>query len=102
MKIEPQPVPGFGEFASQVNSPFFERSENNSDVEFLLVEATELYSDERTQSFSLLFRAPSTTAPVQRIFNLNNSHIGDLELFLVPVGQKENGILFEAAFNIVR
>jgi hypothetical protein len=97
-----KPIPGFEEFSRQVNSVFSASAESGEKVELQLVEATHLFSDERSQSFSLLFKAPLTTPARQCIFHLNHDNLGSLDLFLVPIRQSGESLLFEASFNLVR
>ena len=96
-----KPIPGFDEFAEQVNSVFVAHSENGN-VEFRLVEANDLFSDDRSHSFSLMFQAPPATSVEQRIYNLTNTELGTHEIFLVPVRQTDEGLVFEASFNLVK
>ncbi len=55
-------------------------------------------ADQR-HAFSLLFRGPDTDAPQQQVFQLQHAGLGQLELFLVPVGSDESGMLYEAVFT---
>lgn len=96
-----KPIPGFDEFAEQLNSVFVAHSENG-EAEFRLVEANDLFSDERSQSFSLLFEAPASVGNEQRIFHFMNTQLGEIDLFLVPVRQADDRLFFEASFNLVR
>lgn len=50
-------------------------------------------------AFSLLFTCPDLDPPFQAIFKLDHESTGELDLFLVPVGQDERGLLMEAVFN---
>jgi len=50
--------------------------------------------------FSLIFRASSRQFYVpQGIFPLEHSQVGRLDLFMVPVGPDDAGMLFQAVFN---
>jgi len=102
MEAVAKPIPGFGEFSSQMDSPFVARCKDGSSIKFRLIGANDLYQDERTHSFSLMFQAPPATPPEQRIYSLTNSELGTHELFLVPVKQTDEGLVFEAAFNMVK
>jgi hypothetical protein len=51
------------------------------------------------QPFSLLFRGPLEPALAQQLLRIENSTIGELALFLVPIGPDENGMLYDATFN---
>lgn len=49
--------------------------------------------------FSLLFRAPQDAVFPQMIYRLEHDRLGDLDLFLVPVGPDQNGMIYEAVFT---
>ncbi len=49
--------------------------------------------------FSLLFRGPLEPVMPQRIYPLHNARIGEVELFLVPVGPDAEGMCYEAVIN---
>lgn len=51
----------------------------------------------RVQAFSLLFKG-SLNLP-QQIYRLDHAKLGTLEIFFVPVGQAQDGFLYEAIFN---
>jgi len=54
----------------------------------------------RQEPFSLLFRGPPGFAAPQRIWPLEHDRLGELRIFLVPVGQDQEGRMrFEAIFN---
>ena len=97
-----RPLPGFEEFAAQLDSDFVASVHDGDDIRFRLVEAKDLFSDERFQSFSLLFRAPLDSRAEQGTFALENEGVGVHDLFLVPVMKTDEGLFFEASFNLVR
>jgi hypothetical protein len=49
--------------------------------------------------FSLTFRGPRTPVMVQRIYPMDHPTLGSFEVFLVPVGSDEHGMLYELVFN---
>lgn len=51
------------------------------------------------QPFSLLFRAPKDALFPQMIYRIENEAMGALDLFLVPLGPDEHGMVYEALFN---
>lgn len=54
----------------------------------------------RQEGFTLTFRGPTRPPLPQRTYNLEHGTIGKLEMmFLVPVGEDENGRYYEAVFN---
>jgi len=51
------------------------------------------------EPFSLMLRGPRSPVLAQGIFRLSNQALGELELFLVPIGADQDGITYEAAFG---
>jgi hypothetical protein len=51
------------------------------------------------ESFSVLFHAPKQFRYPQSIYRVSNLQIGELEIFLVPLGPNEKGMQLEAIFN---
>ena len=64
-----------------------------------LTNVVEHVKTERQEVFSLFFHGPSAPFVPQGTHKLSHSHLGELELFLVPVGQDKDGFQYEAAFN---
>lgn len=50
------------------------------------------------QQFSLIFDGPRGAGVPQGTYRLAHDELGDLELFLVPVGVHEGHLRYEAAF----
>ena len=51
------------------------------------------------QAFSLVFRGPRQPVLPQRIYRLENTNLGEIEIFLVPIGPDSGGLCYEAIFN---
>lgn len=66
-----------------------------------LVSVTSLKRSKTAQRepFSLLFRLPGPGMVEQRIYRLTNQQVGEMEIFLVPVGLDQRGLQMEAIFN---
>lgn len=67
-----------------------------------LVEVTAQQGSVRPGSrfaFSLVFRGPPQPVMEQRIRRLEHDGMGALELFLVPIGPDDAGMLYEAVFT---
>jgi hypothetical protein len=54
------------------------------------------------ERFSLVFRGPDSQVLQQGIYQLQHDRLGAFELFLVPVGQDNHGVYYEAVFNRFR
>ncbi len=66
-------------------------------VKLKLAESEEAQLKE--ESFSLLFRGPSSEPLRQRSYKMKHHTLGVLEIFLVPVGKDDGGRYYEAVFN---
>jgi hypothetical protein len=71
-------------------------------VECELIEVKPQEGSARTGSrvaFSVVFRGPPQPVLEQRIRRLEHDRLGVLELFLVPIGPDDTGMLYEAVFT---
>jgi hypothetical protein len=68
-----------------------------------LIEVTALPNhggdDPRRRPFSIILRNKDDIILPQRIYRISNEKLGTLDLFLVPVGQGEKGVQYEALFT---
>lgn len=67
------------------------------DLHFFKLDTT--ISNSAQEAFSMLFRAPLDTPPEQGTFRFEHDVLGSFDLFLVPIKQKEDALIFEAVFN---
>jgi hypothetical protein len=49
--------------------------------------------------FALMFRSKERQAFSQQIYTLSHEQLGELEIFLVPLGPDEIGMVYQAVFN---
>ncbi len=49
--------------------------------------------------FSLMFRGPREPVYPQHIYRVTHAALGEMDLFLVPVGRDQNGVSYQAVFN---
>ena len=56
-------------------------------------------SGDTREPFSLLFKGPGEQPLAQRIYEFRHDRMGTLNIFIVPVGRDERGMLYEAIFN---
>lgn len=86
-------------FSECVHSKF-EIMENAAPVCVLeLSEVVERIKTPRQESFSLMFRGPLTPFVPQGTRILRHAELGEMAIFLVPVGQEKDGFQYEAVFN---
>ena len=56
-------------------------------------------SDPAREAYSLLFCGPEKPALSQRTYQLVHGEMGELDVFLVPIGPQKEGFGYEAIFN---
>lgn len=61
--------------------------------------ATDGDSRRKRTPFTLVFRGPSDGRLPQRMYRVRSDAIEVVELFLVPIGPDEHGMLYEAIFT---
>lgn len=90
-------------FSEQLGTIFRVETSSSSLVELKLVEVQgasnglpEVAGQER---FALYFTGSNEQFLQQRSYSLRHQELGDLEIFLVPIAQDENGFRYEAVFN---
>jgi hypothetical protein len=92
-------LPGRDAFFACLHTRFRLADDPAADFALELVEVTELKTAPQQQSFSVYFKAPANRYLPQQIYRLAHDRLGELDLFLVPVGRQEGAFLYEAAFN---
>ena len=53
----------------------------------------------REEPFSLIFRGPLSPVAEQRSYVVTNETLGQMEIFLVPIGPDAQGMRYEAIFT---
>ncbi len=86
-------------FAPHVESSFRVLAAPDQSVQITLVSAEDRGSTPSHECFSLLFRGPVDSFLPQRIYAMEHEVLGQMDLFLVPVGQEARGFVYEAIFN---
>ncbi|MEM7479889.1 MAG: hypothetical protein AAF481_01835 [Acidobacteriota bacterium] len=69
------------------------------DLEITEVTAMVKNPDSSREPFSVLFRGPAEPVLEQAIYSLEHAGLGEMGLFLVPLGPKGDGIEYEAVFT---
>jgi hypothetical protein len=93
------------DFAPLVGQPFALHVDGVGLLAFELAVAQRVGQDNGLEEggkrlpFSLIFRGPRTPILCQRIYRLEHETMGALEIFIVPVGPDESGVLYEAVFS---
>lgn len=86
-------------FSERLNTKFRTRLADSREAEFELIQVEDRAAPSGYECFSLLFRAPRDTPAEQRIYRLDHEQMSATEIFLVPIRDEANGIIFEAVFN---
>ena len=84
-------------FSKQLNTFFTAKSEAADPVDLKLTEVKMIHP--YSEAFSLLFLGPSTNFLHQHTYKFHHDVIGDFDLFIVPVGQNQEGFIYQAIFN---
>lgn len=87
------------DYAACLNTDFVVEFSPEFKVTMKLTEVTEVRERSGQQAFSLIFHAPETTPIEQRQFNVENEKLGNISLFMVPIGKDKEGMIFQALFN---
>lgn len=87
------------DFAEHLNTKFRIIFDAEQSLEVELIEITEGTVTPRQEMFSLLFLGPNETPFTQGMCRMEHERMGELSLFLVPVGKDQRGLLYEAVFN---
>jgi hypothetical protein len=78
----------------------FQIMENATPVcAFKLSDVIERTKTPTQESFSLMFQGPLEPFVAQGIRRLKHSQLGEMDIFLVPVGKEKDGFQYEAVFN---
>lgn len=91
------------DFTPYLNQTFRVLLEGTEPISLELVEVMEAGASTGSDAripFSLFFLGPvSSQYLTQRIYRLEHSQIGALDIFLVPLGPEEGRMRYEAVFN---
>ena|SRR5687767_6791618 len=90
-------------FSKHVNTPFRLNLGPEAPVELELVQVKGYMKNPGDQDgmerFSVFFKGPGKPFLAQRTYSLSHDGMGDLDLFLVPIGPDGEGFRYEAVFN---
>ena len=86
-------------FAKHINSEFQVHDPADQSFALKLIQVVPRTKTAQFEAFSLLFHGPSAHFMPQGIHKIKHTQLGEIDLFLVPVGKNENGFEYEAVFN---
>jgi hypothetical protein len=87
------------QFLANLNTKFRVQLDAASDLEIELRQVNQGIATPRNEQFALVFAGPQQPFLQQAIYHLIHDKLGELELFLVPVGKDADGFQYEAVFN---
>lgn len=100
--MRPMPVPRLDDFMPLLQRDFTLHLGTDA-LPLRLMEATPLPAAHgvpgRLPPFQLLFHLPGFQYPPQGTYRLSAAPDFDQPVFLVPVGQDQDGVLYQAVFN---
>jgi len=89
-------------FSENLNSEFKLLTANAQPLPLRLTDVTEHNGGPKVEQFSLFFLGPKTPLLQQGIYRLQHEKLGELDLFLVPLGMDNDGVRYECVFNRFR
>ncbi len=91
------------DFSLYLNSTFLVRLEGIEPIELILVSVVEAgprFKPEARQPFSLYFLGPVSSQYLrQHTYHLEHSEVGEVDLFLVPLGPESGRMRYEAVLT---
>lgn len=93
-------------FAKHLNTNFRIELESSQAVEIKLIAVTprvvEAHEQAGMERFSVTFAGPADLFLQQQIYRVTHPEMGELEIFLVPIGKEADGFRYEAVYNYYR
>lgn len=94
---------GHEPFEDCLDDTFVIEVEGGEEVEVTMAEVSDRGKApgeaERDRAFSVVFRGPEGVRIPQGVHRLRHPELGEMDLFLVPIGPDEDGPRFEAVFS---
>ena len=89
------------EFSKHLNTKFRIRISETETIDAELIEVSEHLVSPRQERFSIYFRTSNEVFLGQGMRRLEHDQMEVFDLFLVPMGQDEEGTTYESVFNRV-
>ena len=86
-------------FEQNLNTLFEVEVPGSGSQSLELITLTRLVSSPAAVAFSAIFRGPLERPFGQGMYPTSHAQMGQVELFLVPVGREADGMRYEAVFN---
>ncbi len=91
-------LPSRSAFAGCVGNTFRIRASEDRAETVTLIEVQELRSSGPREQFSVIFRGDQGDHLPQKTYRMEHEKLGPMDLFLVPVGPDDEGMLYQAVF----
>ena len=91
-------LPSRSAFAGCVGSAFRIGASEDRAETVTLIEVKKLGSSGPKEQFSVIFRGGQCDHLQQRTYPMEHEELGRMELFLVPIGPDDQGMLYQAVF----
>jgi hypothetical protein len=89
-------------FSETLNTTFRLNLPETDVLELELIKVEDVGSTAKQERFSVLFRGPLERGVRQGSFSFEHETLGNFDLFIVPIGREDDGIVYEAAFNRIK
>ncbi len=89
-------------FSEQLHTTFELRIPGAKSLPLELFEVAEKNQSPQLEQFSLAFRGPLTPFAPQGTYTVEHEKLGELALFLVPLGPDSIGMCYQVVFNRLR
>jgi len=87
------------DFAPHLNTDYRVLDSQGGELTVRLSEVTPVLGGAQRNAFALLFLGPLDVRVTQGTFRFVHSEMGELDLFIVPIGPKGGGMGYEAIFT---
>jgi len=88
-------------FAGVIGSTFTVKDASNGTAELVLTRVSELHESSGCRGFSVEFLAPENCNVDQGLYDIEHTTLGNMQLFLVPVGMKNGQLELQSIFNLL-
>lgn len=89
-------------FSKNLNTSFEIQVSALNIQELELIEVSKQKVHRGTESFDVLFRGKKESQFTQGTYMINHNRMGSFPVFVVPVGNPENGAFYQAVFSRMR
>ena len=90
---------GVSTFSGHINTSFIIVDDSAKGVELKLDEVVDHGESRGQVQFALRFIGPLETPIMQSTYRIRHEQLGEMNLFLVPIGREHGGFVYEAYFN---